>query len=227
MRDMFRLLSHLWPVRVGRFHGPHGTIDLVWENGSLVVNSANANQSWGSLQRVWERVFLKAHIAERPVGSALVLGMGAGGVVKLIQRMQPQVRITAVDDDPVMIRIAREYFGVDSDAGTTVVEQDAFRFLEKDRGSYDLIVVDLFEDTKVAGALFAVGTLRMIQTRLAAKGLLLMNTMLDTSRASALGAHASREGFSVNWCRPFPENRVMIGSIAGSPIEPDDPRSIG
>lgn len=191
--------------------GPHGLLDLVWENGRLVVNSANANQSWGSLRTVWERTFAAEEVAGRRIGNALVLGLGAGGVVKLLRSLHPECSITAVDDDPVMIRIAREHFGVKEDERLVILEQDAFRPLGGGTRRFDLVVVDLFEDDRPSAALFTPEIVRYLRAFVAPGGLLMVNTMGDEGKARWLGRELERCGLHSRIRCPLSTNRVVIG----------------
>ena len=75
-----RLLSSLAPVRLERAQGLHGPLELTLENGRSVVNSANANQSFGSLHRVWQRCFADIDLTRHRPERILLLGYGAGSV---------------------------------------------------------------------------------------------------------------------------------------------------
>jgi SAM-dependent methyltransferase len=213
MKDhLRRAASLIWPVRKARLEGVHGEIDLVWENGRLVVNSANANQSWGSLQMVLERAFQEVDLKGRSVRTALVLGLGGGGAVKLVRSMHPECDITAVDDDPAMIRVAHDHFGVKADARTTIFERDAFLFLADEPGRHDLVVVDLFVDDRPPAALFRDEIVAALRRSLAPGGLLMVNTMGDAARTHALCRELERLGLRCRTCSPLPTNLVVIAS---------------
>lgn len=66
---LMRLLSTLASVRLERVERLHGPLELTLENGRLVVNSAHANQSFGSLHRVWQKCFADIDLVRhRPTG---------------------------------------------------------------------------------------------------------------------------------------------------------------
>ena len=147
---MPRLLSHFWPIRVERVEGKHGPLEIMWEYGRLVLNSARANQSFGGLHHVWQRSFAAVGLKERRIGRVLLLGLGAGSVVHILRReLGIMAPIVAVDDDPVMVQIAREHFSLGHHAGVEVVIDDAFDALQRITGPFDLIVVDLFTEMDV------------------------------------------------------------------------------
>lgn len=206
-----RLLSHLWPVRVARYRGRTGPLELAWEQGRLVVNSPNANQSHGSLQRLWELLFAERIELRAPhAGSVLLLGLGAGGIVRLLQGTWPKASITAVEHDPVMITLARDRFGVYAGPRLHIVQADAFRSLRANTSRFDLVLVDLFEDHLLPAALFEASTFSGLANALAPGGSLFVNTMEGPARARTLQGLAEGAGLRVEWASPLPDNRVLI-----------------
>ncbi|MGA7985905.1 MAG: fused MFS/spermidine synthase, partial [Burkholderiales bacterium] len=54
----------------------------------------------------------------------------------------PNLAVTGVEIDPLVIDVARRYFGLNS--ATRVVNQDGRVFVRLDRGRYDIAVVDAY-----------------------------------------------------------------------------------
>lgn len=208
-----RLLSYLWPVRVERVHGRRGPLDLVWQNGRLVIDSANANQSYGSLQDVWRRVLRMVRMQERHVTRVLLLGLGGGGLVHLLRtELGIAAPITAIDDDPAMVHLALHRFGLNGTKELELITADAFITLPALQPAFDLIVVDLFHDDRIPDGSYATSTMLRLHELLSADGLLLVNTMAQDGAGRAQGdavAQAlSTSGFSVRELVPRPGNRV-------------------
>lgn len=76
--------------------------------------------------------------------SVLILGLGAGTIYKLLKEKFPSVKITAIDNNAGMVKIAKEN-GV---SAKDIVEFDAFVWIENEKSKYDLIIVDLFDGFK-------------------------------------------------------------------------------
>lgn len=100
---------------------------------------------------LWELLLLPAFFRERSeIRRVLVLGVGGGAVIRLLERFVGPEEITGVDLDPVHLEVARSHFGT---AAAELVCGDAAAFVAgapgAGRGVYDLIVDDLF--SKVAG----------------------------------------------------------------------------
>jgi len=189
-----RFLSWLWPVRVRREEGAYGPLELTWEYGRLVVNSANANQSFGSLHRVWQQVFAESGVATRRPSTALVLGYGAGSVAHILQHeLALDTAITGVDADPVMLRIAQEHFPPPRPERIQLVQADAFAFVREAAGPYDLVLVDLFRDLDFAEVVESPEFLGGLKRLLAPGGLLLLNTITHDELSTARSTRSGRE----------------------------------
>ncbi len=77
---------------------------------------------------------------------ALVLGMGAGQSIASMRVTAPQVAIDAVEIDPAVVRAAIQWFGLDpSSPGLRIHVADARPWLRKNRDSYDLVQIDLYQ----------------------------------------------------------------------------------
>lgn len=98
---------------------------------------------------VWDLLFLPAMFA--PPGSikrVLVLGVGGGAVINLLNRFIAPEAVVGVELDPIHIKIAREHFGVNEE-NTTLICEDAQAWIQGYKGEpFDLIIDDLFADDR-------------------------------------------------------------------------------
>jgi predicted O-methyltransferase YrrM len=121
---------------------------------------------------------------------ALLLGLGGGAVATLLARRCPDVAITGVERDPTVIAIARQEFGLDALPHLTIVEADAFVWMEacagdpqlisddEPRERYNLICVDLFEAGRLAMGTLTTRFLRQIAALLTPGGVATINLMV-------------------------------------------------
>lgn len=98
-------------------------------------------------EKLW-KTGLKLVMKDSPSGvsSILVFGVGGGTVFKMFQKAFPGARLVGVDIDTEIIRIGKQYFGLDTLPHLSLVAQDA-RIYVKDPSSkekYDLVIVDLY-----------------------------------------------------------------------------------
>lgn len=116
-----------------------------------------------------------------------LLAIGGGGFAfpKLVAAEHPGVRTDVVEIDPAVVRIARRWFYLDdavalARAGSgdlQVICDDGRRFLEREPGPYDAVVLDAFVGETPVRSLATVGALRLVRRALAPGGLLLMNVV--------------------------------------------------
>jgi predicted O-methyltransferase YrrM len=84
---------------------------------------------------------LRSLAASKPRGALLELGTGCGlGSCWLLDGMDPDSRLTSIDNDPAVQAIAREELG--ADPRLTFVLEDGGTFLERCDSRFDLIYAD-------------------------------------------------------------------------------------
>lgn len=74
----------------------------------------------------------------------LILGLGGGVLAKRMWRDYPDITVEAVEIDPVVVDVARRYFGLPEDDRLRVHVADARRFVATSRETYDIVVVDAY-----------------------------------------------------------------------------------
>ena len=116
-----------------------------------------------------------------------LLAIGGGGFAfpKLVAANHPGVRTDVVEIDPMVVSIARRWFYLDeatalARAGSgdlQVICDDGRRFLEREPGPYDAVVLDAFVGERPVRSLATVEALRLVRRALAPGGLCLMNVV--------------------------------------------------
>ncbi|HEY4629282.1 MAG TPA: fused MFS/spermidine synthase [Flavobacterium sp.] len=176
-----RLFSYLIPIKIYEAKSALSkSIEVTWANGELVLDSLNTNYSYGSLQRIL-KVGLKniGYDKITVMDSILVLGVAGGSVIKtLVNEVKFKGKITGVELDSEIIKIANTYFKLDQIKNLEIVIDDAFEFVLKTKNKYDLIIIDIFQDTTMPNFLFETFFINRICYLLKSKGIVLFNTMI-------------------------------------------------
>ncbi|MFV8360849.1 spermidine synthase [Flavobacterium sp. LS1P3] len=176
-----KIFSYLIPIKIYETKSSLSkSIEVTWTNGELVLDSENANYSYGSLQRIL-RLGLKNIGFEKivPMKHILVLGVAGGSVIKtLVDEIKYKGKITGVEIDPEIIKIANTYFKLDEIENLEIVIDDAFEFVLKTKIKYDLIIIDIFQDTIMPNFLFETFFINRVCSLLKSHGFILFNTML-------------------------------------------------
>lgn len=176
-----KLFSYLYPIKILKKKSARSkVIEVTWANGELVLDSENTNYSYGSLQRIlryglrnigYDKVLQMEHI--------LVLGVAGGSVIKtLVDEINYKGKITGVEIDPEMIQIANQYFNLNEIKQLEIIIDDAFEFVLKTKDRYDLIIIDIFEDTNMPNFLFEKFFSERVCFLLKDQGFILFNTMI-------------------------------------------------
>lgn len=176
-----KLFSYIIPLNIYKQKSSISqTLEVTWTNGQLVLDSNNANYSYGSLQRIL-RKGLK-FIGFRKIQNMkkiLVLGVAGGSVIKtLVHEINYKGDIVGVEIDKAVIEIANEYFQLNEIQNLKIVIDDAFEFVMKSDATFDLIIIDIFEDTTMPDFLFKKVFIDRICHLLNSKGFILFNTMI-------------------------------------------------
>lgn len=176
-----KIFSYLIPIKIYEAKSALSkSIEVTWANGELVLDSLNTNYSYGSLQRIL-KVGLKNIGYEKitVMDSILVLGVAGGSVIKtLVDEVKFKGKITGVELDSEIIKIANTYFKLDQIKNLEIVIDDAFEFVLKTKNKYDLIIIDIFQDTTMPNFLFETFFINRICYLLKSKGIVLFNTMI-------------------------------------------------
>ncbi|WPR70678.1 fused MFS/spermidine synthase [Flavobacterium sp. NG2] len=199
-----QILSYLIPIVLYKRKSKLSkSLEVLWNKGELVIDSENTNYSYGDLQRIlkiglldigFEKIVRMNHI--------LVLGVAGGSVVKtLIEDIQFKGKITGVEIDPEIIKIANKYFNLKDISQLNIVIDDAFEFVLKTKDKYDLIIVDVFQDTQMPNFLYQNYFTDRICSLLNSKGYILFNTMLLDKKQNLLNetyiSSFKKENFSI------------------------------
>ncbi len=145
---MKKFLSYIWPI-THRFSSEiNGTLEVTYTNGKKVLDTQNANYSYGSLQKILEFGLTKIDL--KSVENLLILGMGGGSVIRSLRdTFHFKKNIVAIEIDPEIIKIAKNEFGISSSNNLQIIEGDAFEFVKTSKEKFQLIIIDLFIDLNV------------------------------------------------------------------------------
>lgn len=212
-RWLQRIMSLLWPIPVSRSEGNFGMLEVRWEGGRKVLNSAHGNQSFGSLHRVWQQAFARIDLRAFPPANVLLLGLGAGSVPAILRKeLGCDAPITAVEIDPGIVQLGRSEFELADHADLSIVLGDATVRVHALPERYALVVVDLFEDLDLARGVDTMGFAHALRDR--CNGILLFNTVgynaESTQRCDRVKENLTRCFISVDELVLEDVNRVFI-----------------
>jgi spermidine synthase len=145
-----------------------------------------------SLPVTYTRYMTNAVAYPAQVNSILEIGLGGGTTALYLHQHMPNAQITCVEIDKAVIALAKKYFGFKEDARLRAVEQDGRRFFTRDRGRYDIVMIDAYRGTFVPFHLLTREYLTIVKSRLNPGGVVAQNiepcTMLYPAAVNTLRA---------------------------------------
>ncbi len=180
-----KFFSYFLPINVYKKNSSISkTIEVTWNNGQLVLDSQNTNYSYGSLQRILRKGLKYIGFERiRKFNSILILGVAGGSVIMtLIDEIKFKGKITGVEIDETIIPIANKYFHLDKIKNLEILIDDAFEYVLKTKEKYDLIIIDVFQDTTMPNFLFEDFFIKRINFLLNFEGFILFNTMVISEK---------------------------------------------
>jgi len=122
--------------------------------------------------------YLHLTLAVKPdAARTLVLGLGGGSVVKRMWRDYPQMRLDAVELDPEVVDVAREFFALPTDDRISVIIDDGRAFVRRATGPYDIVIIDAFDDDVIPRPLMTEEFLRECRDLLGPGGVIAYNVI--------------------------------------------------
>lgn len=114
---------------------------------------------------------------------ALLIGLGGGSFSSLLLRVNAQLRVDAVEINPVVVAAARRFFGVKEGPRLRVHVADGATFVHKQaaRAAYDIIMLDAYgEEAEPPAQLITRAFYQRIRSRLAPGGVAILNLSVPT-----------------------------------------------
>ena len=153
---MKKILSYIWPVTAKTIDSDtNGKLEITYYNGKKMLNTKDANYSYGSLQKILEYALSKIEFDN--VRHVLILGLGGGSVISsLRKKFDFNGGIQAVDIDEKIIAIAKNDFDICTSHNLMISKYDAYKFVKKNDKKHDLIIIDLFINNEVPDQFYSV-----------------------------------------------------------------------
>jgi len=92
----------------------------------------------------YSQVMTIATIYPGELKKVLMLGLGGGSISTYLGRSMPDVAIDTVEIDRKVIEVAKQYFGLRETERVRYLDGDGRVFLNRNRGLYDLILLDAY-----------------------------------------------------------------------------------
>ena len=120
----------------------------------------------------------------------LVIGLGGGSIPKKVQKEFPNIEIDAVDIDPEVVKLAKDYFQVKEGKQMRLHAQDGRLFLTRTQNQYDIILIDAYFTDAMPFHLTTKQFFELAQKRLTPNGIIVANLISAVTGPSGKIARA-------------------------------------
>lgn len=151
--------------------------------------------------------FMSGSMAEGKTTDILVLGMGTGTYATQCMRYLPDVTVEGVEIDEKITDLAGEYFALDPDVKVTTYDGRAY--LNAIEGTYDVIMVDAYQDITIPFQMSSVEFFTMVKEHLTKDGVMVVNMNMRGSGEGNINQYLSDTIASVFSC-------VYTADVTGS-----------
>lgn len=132
---------------------------------------------------------LMARVHEKEAPKILILGMGTGTYAKQCRKYFDTAAVEGVEIDAKITALAGKYFELPSDIPVTTYDGRAY--LEAVEQKYDVIMVDAYQDITIPFQMSSEEFFRLVRSRLAEGGVMVVNMNMHTEEAGNMNAYLS------------------------------------
>ncbi|MAG59825.1 hypothetical protein CMO96_03500 [Candidatus Woesebacteria bacterium] len=175
---MFKLIKILEEV-----NSPiNGKIQVVRTLEGTRILAGGLSQSGWLVKKVWDTALKKVKKSGNDISQVLILGLGGGSAAELVQKYWPNSKIVGVDVDPLMINLGKKYLSLHEVKNLKIVEADAEKWVKKQQGSFDLILIDIYTGYHTPDKFKTTKFLKTIKDLLSSGGVAVFNHVDSPSR---------------------------------------------
>lgn len=142
--------------------------------------------------------FMSGSMAEGKTTDILVLGMGTGTYATQCMRYLSDATVEGVEIDEKITDLAGEYFALDPDVKVTTYDGRAY--LNAIEGTYDVIMVDAYQDITIPFQMSSVEFFTMVKEHLTKDGVMVVNMNMRGSGEGNINQYLSDTIASVFSC---------------------------
>ncbi len=201
-------------IRIKR-KGDVRTLLFVRDSGQEVVESRVNLVTPYELLLPYTRTMFASYLYKPKQSRVLIVGLGGGAMVHFLRHHEPEVTVDVVEIDPVVVRLADEYFNVRSDEKTNIFTQDGFEYLEATQETYDVIYMDAFlkpsrdtDRTGVPERLKTMAFYKSVQSKLSSDGMVVFNLNIHWGMEEDIST--LREAFLETYLFECPGSRNLV-----------------
>lgn len=143
-----KLTSYVWDIPIERTSSPQNDyLEVVWSNGTKMLNTKEANFSFGNGYKVFATAMEKIELQITKAKNILVLGFGCGSIHHLLEKKYNYSQnLVGVEYDSEIIRLYKKHFSSEYTLLPKLYIEDALAFSQNTIEMFDIVFIDLFSE---------------------------------------------------------------------------------
>ncbi len=179
--------------------------------GGSVLQSTMSISKPHRLALSYTRYMMATLLFKNPPDRVLLIGVGAGSLIRFIHHHFPACTVDGVDYSPHILKLARGYFNLPNSAAIKLHCSDGQDFLAGGNSrTYDLILIDAFDQQGMARSVYCADFFGYCRDHLQENGIVSLNVWSgDGDRMGQVRSELERH-FSSCFTLPVPDRGNVI-----------------
>ena len=138
---------------------PYHHVQVIDDNGVRLLSFNGTRETMMSISNPltghfeYTEYFHMPWLWNHDIQHVLMMGLGGGSTQRSYQHYYTNVTVDTVDLDPVVIQVARTYFGVRETPQLRIYTNDGRVFLKRTSAKYDVILMDAYTTTRYGSSI--------------------------------------------------------------------------
>lgn len=201
-----RWWSYIAPVRLDAIHSDvNEDLEVLLVRGNIQLCTKRAVYSYEHKYENFRLLFDRLDFKNFTGSEVLLLGLGLGSVLQLLDLKKKNLRYTAVELDEEVIFLAEEHILKHLDVDLEVVHSDGFIYTQTTGQKYDLVCMDIFIDDWIPDEFLSVAFCKALKSILTESGVVVFNTPAFSQRS----AKSSTRFYKSHFKKTFPNAELV------------------
>jgi len=191
----------------------------------IAVQSALRRNKPEQLVLPYMQAMIAALLFQPSPQQVLLFGLGGGDIVRQLHFQLPNSQITAVEIDPAIVEVSRDYFELPDSDKLTIKIDDAENFLHQDIQHYEMMLIDIYGGIEIPALLQKPDFYQHCHQQLEDNGMLVLNLLTSDAEKFRFILWLIRQQFDHSTlCLTVPGyNNIIIFAFKKRPTELNQP----
>lgn len=171
--------SYLFELPIEELESKYsGTVRVSYHKGTYKLSTHHVIYSFGKYYTSFSIPFNALQIETAPIQTVLILGLGLGSIINLLEKNPSIEKIDAVEIDDVVIDCSKKYLDSPHKKKICYYNEDVFDFLRLNKETqYDLVLFDVFIDDQTPMDCMESHFLELLKNKVKQNGTLLFSKL--------------------------------------------------